>query len=56
MKNPIINWLSYLEFRKDDYANAKFGVLYNDLSNVGKDHIDDLVGDEYIKIFNLLYK
>ena len=56
MKTPMINFLDYLNFRKDDYANARFGVLYNQLSNLGKDSIDDLVAEEFIKIFNTLYK
>ena len=55
MKTPIINFQDYLLFRKDDFANARFGVLYNQLSSTGKNLIDDKVGDEYIKIFNLLY-
>ena len=55
MKPPIINFQDYLIFRKDDYANARFGVLYAQLSSIGKDLVDDEVGDEYIKIFNLLY-
>jgi hypothetical protein len=55
MKNPIINFQDYLIFRKDDYANARFGVLYAQLSSIGKDLVDDEVGDEYIKIFNVLY-
>jgi hypothetical protein len=56
MKTPMINFQDYLNFRKDDYANERFGVLYNDLSHMGKDSIDDLVASEYIKIFMLLYK
>ncbi len=55
MKKPIINFQDYLMFRKNDFANARFGVLYDQLSYVGKDLVDDEVGDEYIKIFNLLY-
>lgn len=55
MKTPIINFQDYLMFRKDDFANARWGVLYDQLSNICKDMIDDEVGDEYIKIFNLLY-
>ena len=56
MKRPMINFQDYLTFRKDDYAVTKFKVLYNDLSNMGKDEIDDLVAVEYIKIFKVLYK
>ena len=52
----MINFQDYLTFRKDDYAVSKFQVLYNDLSNMGKDKIDDMVGEEYIKIFKVLYK
>ena len=55
MKTPIINFQNYLLFRKDDFANARFGVLYDQLSGAGKNLIDDEVGGEYIKIFNLLY-
>ena len=55
MKTPIINFQNYLLFRKDDFANARFGVLYDQLSSVGKNLVDDEVGDEYIKIFNVLY-
>lgn len=55
MKIPIINFQDYLIFRKDDFANARFGVLYDQLSHAGKDLIDDEVAGEYIKIFNLLY-
>ena len=53
MKPPIINFQDYLLFRKDDFANATFGVLYDQLSSVGKNLIDDDVASEYIKIFNL---
>jgi hypothetical protein len=56
MNTPIINFQDYLNFRKNDYANSTFGVLYNDLSTLGKDQIDDLVAAEYIKIFMVLYK
>ncbi len=56
MKTPMINFQDYLLFRKDDFANAKYGVLYNDLSHVGQNEIDDLVALEYIKIFTVLYK
>lgn len=55
-KTPMINFQDYLIFRKDDYANYKYGVLYNDLSHLGKEMIDDLVAEEYIKIFMVLYK
>lgn len=56
MKTPMINFQDYLTFRKDDYANAKCGVLYNQLSHFGQNEIDDLVALEYIKIFTVLYK
>ena len=56
MKTPMINFQDYLNFRKDDYANARFGVLYDQLTHLGKDSIDDLVAEEYIKIFMMLYK
>ena len=56
MNTPMINYLDYLNFRKDDYANSTFGVLYSELSTLGKDQIDDLVAAEYIKIFMVLYK
>lgn len=55
MKTPIINFQDYLHFRKDDVAVHHFGVTYADLSTGGKQIIDDEVGGEYIKIFNLLY-
>ena len=55
-KTPMINFQDYLTFRKNDYANYKYGVLYNDLSHLGKEAIDDLVAEEYIKIFTVLYK
>lgn len=55
MKNPIINFQSYLEFRKDDYAKARFGVLYGALSSMGQELVNDEIGGEYIKIFNVLY-
>lgn len=55
MKIPMINFQDYLLFRKDDYANARFGVLYDELSIAGKDLVDDEVASEYIKIFNTLY-
>ncbi len=55
MSNPIINFQSYLEFRKDDYAKARFGVLYGALSHMGQELVNDEIGGEYIKIFNLLY-
>lgn len=55
MKIPMINFQEYLTFRKDDYAVRKFSVMYNDLSNMGKDQIDDLVAEEYIKVFTALY-
>lgn len=56
MKTPMINFQDYLNFRKDDYANAKCGVLYNELSHIGQCEVDDRVAIEYIKIFNVLYK
>ena len=55
MKNPIINFQSYLEFRKDQVAHDMYRVLYNDLSHTGQSEINDEVGGEFIKIFNLLY-
>jgi hypothetical protein len=54
MKTPI-NFQDYLNFRKDQVAHDMYRVLYNDLSHLGKCEIDDEVGGEYIKIFNLLY-
>ena len=54
MKTPI-NFQDYLYFRKDQVANDMFKVLYNDLSSMGKDAVDDEVATEFIKIFNLLY-
>lgn len=56
MKTPMINFQDYLLFRQDAYANAKFQVLYNELSHVGKQSINDLVAEEYIAIFKMLYK
>lgn len=55
MKNPIINFQDYLEFRKNDVAVHHFGYTYECLSTGGQQIIDDEVGGEYIKIFNLLY-
>lgn len=55
MKTPIINFQDYLEFRKNPVAKYHFGVTYDDLSTGGKQIIDDEVGAEFIKIFNLLY-
>ena len=54
MKTPI-NFQDYLNFRKDQVANDMFKVLYNDLSSLGKNEVDDEVATEFIKIFNLLY-
>ena len=54
MKTPI-NFQDYLMFRKDQVANDMFKSLYNELSAMGKDAVDDEVATEYIKIFNLLY-
>ena len=54
MKTPI-NFQDYLNFRKDQVANDMFKVLYNDLSSLGKDEVDDEVATEFIKVFNLLY-
>ena len=54
MKTPI-NFQDYLTFRKDQVAHDMFRVSYNDLSNTGQDEVNDEVGGEYIKIFNLLY-
>ena len=54
MKTPI-NFQDYLEFRKDQVAHDMYRVLYNDLSAIGRNEIDDEVATEFIKIFNLLY-
>jgi len=54
MKTPI-NFQDYLNFRKDQVAHDMYRVLYNDLSAIGKNEIDDEVATEFIKIFNLLY-
>ena len=54
MKTPI-NFQDYLNFRKDQVAHDMYRVLYNDLSAIGKDEINDEVANEFIKIFNLLY-
>ena len=54
MKTPI-NFQDYLNFRKDQVAHDMFRVLYNYLSHNGQNEIDDEVGTEFIKIFNLLY-
>ena len=54
MKTPI-NFQDYLNFRKDQVANDMFKVLYNDLSSLGKDEVNDEVATEFIKVFNLLY-
>ena len=54
MKTPI-NFQDYLEFRKDQVAHDMYRVLYNDLSHIGQNEINDEIGGEYIKIFNLLY-
>jgi len=54
MKTPI-NFQDYLTFRKDQVANDMFKVLYNDLSSLGKDEVNDEVATEFIKVFNLLY-
>jgi hypothetical protein len=32
-----------------------FKVLYNDLSSMGQENVNDEIGGEYIKIFNMLY-
>ena len=54
MKTPI-NFQDYLNFRKDQVAHDMYRVLYNDLSATGQNEINDEVGTEFIKIFNLLY-
>jgi hypothetical protein len=54
MKTPI-NFQDYLYFRKDQVANDMFKVLYNDLSSMGQEEVNDEVATEFIKIFNLLY-
>ena len=54
MKTPI-NFQDYLNFKKDQVAHDMFRVLYSDLSANGQNEIDDEVGTEFIKIFNLLY-
>ena len=54
MKTPI-NFQDYLYFRKDQVANDMFKVLYNDLSSMGQENVNDEVANEFIKIFNLLY-
>jgi hypothetical protein len=54
MKTPI-NFQDYLNFRKDQVAHDMFRVLYNDLSSMGQESVNDEVGGEYIKIFNLLH-
>ena len=54
MKTPI-NFQDYLNFRKDQVAHDMYRVLYNDLSAIGKDEINDEVANEFIKIFNLRY-
>jgi len=54
MKTPI-NFQDYLYFRKDQVANDMFKVLYNDLSSMAQENVNDEVANEFIKIFNLLY-
>ena len=54
MKTPI-NFQDYLYFRKDQVANDMFKVLYNDLSSMAQENVNDEVATEFIKIFNLLY-
>jgi len=54
MKTPI-NFQDYLYFRKDQVANDMFKVLYNDLSSMAQEEVNDEVATEFIKIFNLLY-
>ena len=54
MKTPI-NFQDYLNFRKDQVAHDMYRVLYNDLSAIGRNEIEDEVATEFIKIFNLLY-
>ena len=54
MKTPI-NFQDYLYFRKDQVANDMFKVLYNDLSSMAQEEVNDEVATELIKIFNLQY-
>ena len=54
MKTPI-NFQDYLYFRKDQVANDMFKVLYDDLSSMAQEEVNDEVATEFIKIFNLLY-
>ena len=54
MKTPI-NFQDYLYFRKDQVANDMFKVLYNDLSSMAQENVNDEVANEFIKIFHLLY-
>ncbi len=54
MKSPI-NFQDYLYFRKDQVANDMFKVVYNDLSSMAQENVNDEVATEFIKIFNLLY-
>ena len=54
MKTPI-NFQDYLYFRKDQVANDMFKALYNDLSSMAQENVNDEVANEFIKIFNLLY-
>ena len=54
MKTPI-NFQDYLYFRKDQVANDMFKVVYNDLSSMAQENVNDEVATEFIKIFNLLY-
>ena len=54
MKTPI-NFQDYLYFRKDQVANDMFKVVYNDLSSMAQENVNDEVASEFIKIFNLLY-
>ena len=54
MKTPI-NFKDYLYFRKDQIANDMFKVVYNDLSSMAQENVNDEVATEFIKIFNLLY-
>jgi hypothetical protein len=54
MKTPI-NFQDYLYFRKDQVANDMFKAVYNDLSSMAQENVNDEVATEFIKIFNLLY-
>ena len=54
MKTPI-NFQDYLLLRKDQVANDMFRVLYDDLSHIGQDEVNDEVATEFIKVFHVLF-